>query len=151
MPTTASPYEVQRRSTRVRHEIPLVVSSLDPAVAFSGPARTLIVNPQGCGVRLNRALEPGTAVRLEKLPGGHRVTGRVANCCPIGTDGKFYLVGVALDEPANVWGLAEPPADWGVHLSSSVTAAATVSSAKKSHEWPFSQFSTRGEFHPGRK
>lgn len=149
MSTTASAYEVQRRSTRVRHEIPLVVTSLDPAISFSGPARTLVVNPQGCGVRLSRALEPGTAVRLEKLPGGHLVSGRVANCCAIGTDGKFYLVGVALDEPANVWGLAEPPADWGVHQSS--MTAATVSSAKKSHEWPFSQFSNRGEFHPGRK
>jgi hypothetical protein len=125
------------------------VTSIDPALSFSGPARTLVVNPQGCGVRLNRALEPGTAVRLEKLPGGHRVTGRVANCCPIGADGKFYLVGVALDESGNVWGLAEPPADWGVPQSS--VAATAVSSAKKSHEWPFSQFSTRGEFHPGRK
>jgi hypothetical protein len=151
MPTTTSAYEVQRRSTRVRLEIPVVVTSLDSNVPFSGPARTLVVNPQGCGVRLNRALNPGTTECVEKLPEADRVAGRVANCCPIGSDGKFYLVGIAFDAPANVWGLADQPADWGPAKPSAQIAPAPVVSSKKDHEWPFSQFSRRGEFHPGRK
>ena len=59
-----------RRSTRIRAQIPLRVTSLDPATPFSESGHTLVVNTQGCGVRLSRALEPGLAVSLDDLPAG---------------------------------------------------------------------------------
>jgi hypothetical protein len=31
--------------------------------------------------------------------------------------GKFWLLGLALDEPGNVWGIATPPEDWRLDLS----------------------------------
>ena len=145
--STASTSEAQRRSTRIRLELPVVLTSLDPEKPFSEPCQTLVVNPQGCGIQFTRPLDVGSFVGLEKLPGGHRVMCKVANCLPIGTNGKLWLIGLALEEPGNVWGVAKPPADWGIPKA----AAASVSTPKSSKEWPFSQYSQRGEFHPGRK
>jgi len=49
---------------------------------------------------------------LEGLPTGTTVTARVVNCIRIGEYQKFWLLGLALDEPGNVWGVQTPPADW---------------------------------------
>lgn len=149
MSSAAPTGPAQRRSTRIRLEMPIVVTSLDPDRSFSEHCRTLVVNPQGCGLQFPYALEVGTLVRLQGLPGDPLVTARVANCLAIGADGKFWLIGVALDEPGNVWGVANPPADWQVAKAAAAGAAADPS--KKSREWPYSQFSNRGEFHPGRR
>jgi hypothetical protein len=59
-------------------------------------------------------------------------------------------VGLALDEPGNIWGIAPTPADWGIEAKVSAAAATAAAPAKK-NEWPFTQFSKRGEFHPGKK
>jgi hypothetical protein len=73
---------------------------------------TLLVNPQGCAVRFRRPLAIGTAVQLEGLPARTSVIARVVNCIPIGEYEKFWLLGLALDEPGNVWGVQTPPEDW---------------------------------------
>ena len=98
-----------RRGTRVSLEIPITLSSLDPAHPFSEPCQTHLVNPQGCAARFGRSLEIGAAVQLEGLPTKATVTARVVNCIPIE---KFWLLGLALDEPGNVWGFKTPPEDW---------------------------------------
>ena len=98
-----------RRGTRISCEIPFTLSGLDPAHPFSGPSVTLLVNPQGCAARFHRPLEIGGPVRLEGLPAGISVTARVVNCIPIE---KFWLLGLALDIPANIWGIQSPPEDW---------------------------------------
>jgi hypothetical protein len=98
-----------RRGSRVSVEIPITLSGLDPAHPFSEPCITILVNPQGCGARFPRRLEIGAAVRLEGLPAGINVTARVVNCIAIE---KFWLLGLALDEPGNVWGIQSPPEDW---------------------------------------
>jgi hypothetical protein len=63
------------------------------------------------------------------------------------------MVGIALDEPGNVWGIHPTPADWGTDAAIAAAAGATRSAASpaKSGEWPFRQFSSRGEFHPGKR
>src|ERR1700757_5497719 len=86
MESSAKSYEAERRSTRIRAQIPLRVTSLDPAIQFSEQCHTLVVNTEGCGVRLSRPLEPGVPVRLEELPGGHIATALVANCVPLGVN-----------------------------------------------------------------
>lgn len=101
-----------RRGTRISCEIPFTLSSLDPAQPFSEACLTLLVNAQGCAARFRRPLEIGAPVRLEGLPAGIPVTARVVNCIPIDEYEKFWLLGLALDEPANVWGIQEPPEDW---------------------------------------
>jgi hypothetical protein len=147
-PTTTS-YESARRGTRIRAQLPLRVTSLDPTLQFSEHCQTLVVNPLGCGVRLSRPLEPGLPVQLDNLPTGQVVAARVANCVPLGAGAKFWLVGIALEQPGNVWGIQPVPADWGVEPV--VVAAAPAAPPTKKDEWPYSQFSSKGEFHPGRR
>ena len=140
-----------RRSTRIRAQIPLRVTAFDATAPFSESGHTLVINSQGCGVRLSRPLKPGAEVFLDELPTGKRVTARVANCVPLGAAAsKYWVVGIALDQPGNIWGIHPAPEDWD---SENITAApATVpATTDKAGEWPYRQFSNRGEFHPGRR
>ena len=101
-----------RRGTRIPCEIPITLTSLDPIHSCSEPGLIILVNPQGCAARFRRPLEIGAAVRLEGLPARTNVTARVVNCISIGEYEKFWLLGLALDEPGNVWGIKTPPEDW---------------------------------------
>jgi len=148
MSSGAKSFEASRRSTRIRAQIPFRLASLDPAIPFSEECHTLVVNTEGCGVRLTQPLEPGLPVLLDQLPGGTSAPARVANCVPLGTEGKYWLVGLALDQPGNIWCIQPAPANWGSE-SSAVTAAVPL--PKKENEWPYSVFSSKGEAHPGRK
>jgi hypothetical protein len=150
MEQTAKSPDSGRRSTRIRAQIPLRITSLDPAIQLSESCHTLVVNPHGCGVRLPRPLDLGVSVRLDELPGNQSVTARVATCIPLGTENKYWLVGLALDQAGNVWCVHPAPADWDAQPKPLAAVAGAASSAKKG-EWPYSQFSNRGEFHPGRK
>jgi hypothetical protein len=143
--------ESPRRMTRVRVEIPLRLATLAPAPLFAEESHTLVVNPQGCGVKLSRALDPGTRVLLDGLPGGAQATARVANCLPLGADGKYFLLGLALETTGNVWGITSPPADWGSEATNAVTPVAAVEDPIKKKNWPYSLFSQKGEAHPGRR
>ena len=59
-----------------------------------------------------RPLAVATTVHLEGLPAGGSVTARVLNCISMGQYEKLWLLGLALDEPGNVWGIQSPPEDW---------------------------------------
>jgi hypothetical protein len=137
-----------RRSSRVTIQIPLTITSVDPATQFSEHCHTLVVSLQGCGVRLSRQLEPGTAVLLAGLPGGRSASACVAHSIPLGSGNKYWLVGLALDEPSNVWGIRPAPADWGEQTAAE---GAVVSLPHKKDDWAYSKFSRKGEFHVGRK
>ncbi|MBS1850308.1 MAG: PilZ domain-containing protein [Acidobacteria bacterium] len=149
MQFVAKAYEKARRSTRIRAQIPVRVTSQDPADPYSENCYTVVVNLQGCGVRLNHALQPGTPVHLDQLPTGAEVNGRVANCVALGTEGKYWLVGIAFAASGNIWGLHPVPADWGMPARPAV--AAPAHGAAKPQGWPYNLFSSRGEAHPGKK
>jgi hypothetical protein len=152
MEHTATSFDAARRGTRIRAQLPLRVTSLNPSIEFTERCHTLVVNPQGCGVRLSRPLEPGLQVDLDELPTGHTITARVANCVPLGSGGKYWLVGLALEQIGNVWGIHPAPADWGTEpVAMAAAATATPAAPTKKNEWPYSQFSSKGEFHPGRR
>lgn len=63
-------------------------------------------------MRFSRPLEVGSIVRLDGLPARTSVTARVVNCISLGQYEKLWLLGLALDEPGNVWGIKAPPEDW---------------------------------------
>jgi len=148
-----------RRSTRIRVEIPVSVISLDRRRPFGEKCMVLVVSAQGCGFRASEALELETPIMLSGLPGERSVTARVANCLPLGNDGKYFLVGASLYTHGNVWGIADPPEDWKLAAQSdpaprptgdSETApAAELKVSKKS--WPYNLFEQGTEAHPGRK
>jgi hypothetical protein len=147
MSSGAKSFEAARRSTRIRAQIPFHLVSLDPAIPFNEQCHTLVVNTEGCGVRLSQPLEPGLPVLLDELPGGASAPARVANCVPLGAEGKYWLVGLALEQPRNIWCIHPAPEDWGTEA----TPVAAVPPPKKENEWPYSVFSSKGEAHPGRK
>lgn len=143
-----------RRSTRVRVEIPVSVTSLDRRRSFAEKCMVIVASAQGCGFRSSRALQMETPIMINDLPGGGSVTGRVANCLPLGHEG--FLIGVSLYTQGNVWGIANPPEDWNTGKSAAAGAvknetedAAKVTVNKK--VWPYNLFSEGVEAHPGRK
>ena len=147
-----------RRSTRLRVEIPVSVISLDRTRPFGEQCTLLVVSAQGCGFRCSEALQLETPIMLSGLPGGGSVTARVANCLPLGNDGKYYLIGAALYTHGNVWRIADPPADWSVvepgapapgPAHSAPANSSPLKVRKKS--WPYNLFEERTEAHPGRK
>ncbi len=142
-----------RRSTRLRVEIPLTVTSLDRKHAFSAKCVALVVSPQGCGFRSSQPLPLETPVLLSDLPGGGSVSARVATCLSLGNDGKFFLIGVALYNHGNVWGIANPPQDWNCAPDPRAASAdgAGKPASKSGNAWPYNLFSSHGEAHPGRK
>jgi hypothetical protein len=149
MDLTEEKIDSGRRSTRIRAQIPLRVTALDTAAPFSETGHTLVINAEGCGVRLSRQLKPGTEIFLDELPNGQQATALVANCIPLGSENKYWVVGIALDRPGNIWGIRPAPEDWGSETA--VSAPALSQSAHAKGEWPYRQFSNRGEFHPGRR
>lgn len=152
-----------RRSTRIRVEIPVSVISLDRRRPFGERCTLLVVSAQGCGFRCSEALQIETPILLSDLPGGGSVTARVANCLPLGNDGEHYLIGAALYTHGNVWGIADPPADWKVSeqapaapatagddpTASSPVASSSLKVNKRS--WPYNLFPEGTEKHPGHK
>jgi hypothetical protein len=89
------------------------LTSLDPVANFSENCHTTMVNPRGCGVRFSHALKQGSRVRMDQLPGGGSVTARVACSVPPSQGSKFWLIGIGVDTPGNLWYLAPAPEDWG--------------------------------------
>jgi hypothetical protein len=146
-----------RRSTRMRVEIPVTVISMDRKHPLSAECMALVVSPQGCGFRASQALPIGTPVLLSDLPGGGNASARVANCLPLGSDGKYFLIGVSLYNPGNVWGIANPPADWNCASTpnpastAETKAPANSKPANSKNTWPYNLFSGQGEAHPSRK
>jgi hypothetical protein len=149
-----------RRSTRLRVEIPVSVISLDRRRPFGERCTVLVVSAQGCGFRASEPLQLETPIMLSGLPGGGSVTARVANCLPLGSDGKYFLIGAALYTHGNVWGIADPPADWSLaakddptpvspSTSNDVSAAPKLKVQKKT--WPYNLFTEGAEVHRGRK
>jgi len=108
---STSGYPQMWHCTRVPCEIPVTLASLDPARPFFDLCLVVLVSPQGCAARFYRPLEIGSAVRLEGLPTNTSVTARVVNCIAIGSE-RFWMLGLVLQEPGNVWGIQSPPQDW---------------------------------------
>jgi len=138
-----------RRSTRLRVEISVTVTSLDRRHPFAADCMAIVVSPQGCGFRATQGLPIETPVLLSNLPGGS-ASGRVASCLPLGKDGQNFLIGVALYNHGNVWGIANPPEDWNCAQAAGAAAANGPSQppTQSKQEWPYNLFSGRTEAPP---
>ncbi len=155
-----------RRSTRLRVEIRLTMTSLDRRHPFVAECVALLVSPQGAGLQAPQALPIETPVMLSGLPGGASASARVASCLPLGADEKHFLIGLSLYNPGNVWGIAQPPEDWGCAVAPSNSAAVGGGSPaagaanatepapaqpNRKQSWPYNIFSGHTEAHPGKK
>jgi hypothetical protein len=100
-----------RRSTRLALQIPVIITSLDPAYFFRKECKTAIVSPQGCSVIVPQLLNNHTPVTVELVSNGASKRGHVVLAIPLLEDFS-WLLGVEFDSPENFWELENPPADW---------------------------------------
>jgi hypothetical protein len=147
-----------RRSTRIRVEIPVSITGLDRRRPFAEKCVVLIVSALGCGFQSSRGLQIETPIMISDLPGGGSVTARVANCLPLGNDGKYFLVGASLYTQGNVWQIANPPEDWNIAAASAPAPSAGTSEAEDSAKltvnkkvWPYNLFADGVEAHSRHK
>jgi len=110
---------VRRRSSRVAANVPVLVTSKDPANRFSEICQTMVVSAHGCLFRSPIKLDSGAIVQFDTEE-GRRNTGRVVYCQPIESDQKTWKLAAQFDRPENFWGLKNHPTDWVV-----ITAPAT--------------------------
>ena len=101
-----------RRGTRIPCEIPARLIGLNPERTFSDSCLVVLINPYGCAARFPFRIDVGSDVRLEGLPAANSAVARVISCISFGATEKFCLLGLALTEPGNVWGVEKPPEDW---------------------------------------
>jgi hypothetical protein len=141
-----------RRSTRLPLEIPVRVTSLDPAQPFSEQCNTTLVNAHGCGLIAPLEFGHGIQVRLEIVSAQRHTTARVAEVVPLGGDPETWLVGLELDIPGNFWGIEYAPSDWKIAELTAPGAAPQASkpepdaSAKQStpRRWRLTDISAGG-------
>jgi hypothetical protein len=112
-PSSTPRKAVARGGTRIPCEIPITLTSLDPRDPFTQPCKIILANLGGCAASSPRPVQTGTAVRLTGLPVKTQVAARVVNCISLGEYEKLWLLGLALDESGNVWGIDPVPEDWG--------------------------------------
>ena len=131
----------------------MTATSLDRMRPFAESCMLVVVSAQGCGMRSPRPLQIETPIMLSGLPGGASVTAKIVNCVPMGSN---FLIGAALYNHGNVWGIANPPEDWKFAAEAAPApspqrpaAAAQLKVNRKS--WPYNLFDDSAESHPGRK
>jgi hypothetical protein len=105
------PKHAARRSTRLALQIPVILTSLDPACDFHKECKTVFVNAHGCGIIVPQLLNHQTPVTVELASNGATKRGRVVLAIPLLENFSWFL-GVEFDSPENFWGVENPPGDW---------------------------------------
>jgi hypothetical protein len=112
------PEAQKRRSTRIVQAVPLTVSGVDAlGRPFQERTSTLIINCHGCRYQSKHYVLKNMWVTLEvphSEPGREprSVRGRVMWIQRPRTVRELFQVGVELEVPGNLWGIAFPPPDW---------------------------------------
>jgi hypothetical protein len=108
----------KRRSARIVQAVPLTVTGVDAlGRPFQERTSTLIVNCHGCRYQSKHYVLKNMWVTLE-IPHNEtgreprRVRGRVTWIQRPRTVRELFQIGVELEVPGNVWGIAFPPGDW---------------------------------------
>ena len=71
----------------------------------------MIVNAHGCGIIVPQLLNHQTPVTVELVSNGAKKNGRVVLAVPFLR--IFHGFWEWIDSPGNLWGVKNPPADWG--------------------------------------
>lgn len=108
----------KRRSTRIIQAVPLTVTGVDAlGRPFQERTSTLLINCHGCRYQSKHYVLKNMWVTLEvPHPETGReprtVRGRVTWIQRPRTVRELFQIGVELEIPGNVWGIAFPPEDW---------------------------------------
>ncbi len=115
----ASNPSVLRRSSRVKMNLPILVTSTEPQPTFSEVCETMMVNAHGCSLRANNKLDAGSSVQFQTKDSNWTMA-HIVDCQPLNHGRTSWMLGAKLDKPTNFWGLENYPEDWAqlVELSS---------------------------------
>ncbi len=97
--------------------MPLIIRGIDLlGQPFEERTSTLALNLNGCRYSSKHHLPKNTWVTLELPQGDQRrnLRARVAWIQRPHSVREFFQIAVELENPANVWGVEDPPADWNV-------------------------------------
>lgn len=110
--------EQRRRSTRLLETIPLAILGIDLlGQPFEERTATLAINFHGCRYSSKHHLPKNTWLTLQVADqdaenGRRSLRARVAWIQRPRVARELFQIGVELETPGNVWGIAYPPLDW---------------------------------------
>jgi hypothetical protein len=118
----------KRRSTRIERSIPLIVLGQNQAgEPFMERTASVTLSKHGCRYPSRFDYGVGTSVTLQlmgSISGNEKaqtVRAIVRSIHPPASLRELQQVGVELEIPANVWGIAPAPADWSAEINSNVS------------------------------
>src|SRR5262249_40024796 len=121
----------KRRSTRIIQAVPLVVRGVDAlGRPFQERTSTLAINCHGCRYQSKHYVLKNMSVTLEvPQPEANQpprpLRGKITWILRPRTVRELFQIGVELEAPGNVWGIAFPPEDWFPPPESAVPSAPT--------------------------
>lgn len=121
IPTNHDPGTEKRRSARMLHTVPIVVTGIDAlGQPFKEPTTTVMVSCTGCKYRSTHYVPKNSALTVEinrrNAPKAPRIMqARVVWVQRPSNYRDQFHIAVEFDVPGNVWGIAEPPENWFPH------------------------------------
>ena len=100
------PEHETRRSTRIPIKIRIEASGINEPLTCEG--ETVVVNRHGALIWTAVAVPLGTRIEIHIIPTDKRARAQVVY---VNLESPLYC-GIALDKPANIWGVEFPPVDW---------------------------------------
>jgi hypothetical protein len=120
-PTTNDPGAEKRRSARLLHSVPIIVTGTDAlGQPFKESTATVMVSCTGCKYRSTHYVPKNSTLTVE-ISGGNAPRSRrlmqarvVWVQRPSNYRDQFHIA-VEFEVPGNVWGVASPPENWFPH------------------------------------
>ncbi len=129
-----------RRSTRIEHPVPLIVSGQNSlGEPFQERTSALSFNLHGCRYPSRHDFRVGTWVALQVAeigsgPISPLVRALVRSIHAPRSPRELSQVGVELEIPANVWGISSPPEDWVRAIGGAVSMSAAATAVAPARE-----------------
>jgi hypothetical protein len=139
----------RRRSTRIVQAVPLTVTGVDAlGRPFQERTSTLLISCHGCRYQSKHYVLKNMWVTLEvphhdSAREARTARGRVTWIQRPRTVRELFQIGVELEMPGNIWGIAFPPPDW-FPAADSTTADAPPQLEEAPAESPVDDWSTPG-------
>src|ERR1051326_2330132 len=87
---------VLRRSSRVKMNLPILVTSTEQQPSFSEVCETMMVNAHGCSLRAANKLEAGAPVQFQTKDGNWTMA-HIVDCQPLNHGQTSWMLGAKLD------------------------------------------------------
>jgi hypothetical protein len=133
-PTSRSSHVDLRRSSRIERSVPLLILGTNRyGETFQEKTYAVAVNLHGCRYSSRHDYAPESWIRLQVTgtEGANSpvVRARVRSVLSTPTRHDLCQVGIELETPGNVWGIASPPEDWLSLLTNNSAAYAAVAAS----------------------